>query len=178
MPETWESSLKGAIEADMPKVYVGIGSNVNRDASVRAGVADLYECFGDVQLSTVYESKAIGFEGDPFYNLVAAFDTEESVDKVIALLSDIENRHGRLRSDVRYSPRTLDIDLLLYDDLVVTGNGYRIPRDEICRYAFVLKPLAELAPDRLHPETGESFATMWSRFDKSSQPLEPVEFSW
>lgn len=162
----------------MPRVFVGVGSNINRDESVRAGVADLREQYGELQLSSVYESEAVGFEGDVFYNLVVAFDTEESIDEVVAVLSHIEEAHGRVRGGERFASRTLDLDLLLYGDMVASGEGYHVPRDEIPRYAFVLWPLSELAPGMLHPETGETFSAMWDAFDKRNQSLVPITFKW
>ena len=162
----------------MPRVFVGIGSNIDRETSVRAGVVDLRERYGDLQLSSVYESAAVGFKGDAFYNLVAAFDTQDSVEQVIETLSNIEANHGRVRGGQRFASRTLDLDLLLYGDLVTTGEGYHVPRDEIPRYAFVLWPLSEIAPAMLHPETGESFWAMWEAFDKRNQALRPIPFKW
>lgn len=162
----------------MPRVFIGIGSNIDRDRSVRAGVAELQQSYGDVQLSAVYESDAVGFEGDPFYNLVAAFDTDDSVVQVVANLSGIEDRHGRLRSGERFAARTLDLDLLLFGDAIINAEKYHVPRDEIPRYAFVLWPLSEMAPQMKHPETGESFALMWEKFDKRNQSLRPIVFEW
>jgi len=162
----------------MTRVFVGIGSNIERERSVRAGVGDLRQHYGQVQLSSVYESDAVGFDGDAFYNLVAAFDTEETVEQVVATLSAIEDRHGRLRLGERFAPRTLDLDLLLYGDAVIRAEAFHVPRDEIPRYAFVLWPLAELAPDMVHPETGLTFSAMWDQFDKRNQALRPIPFSW
>ena len=162
----------------MPRVFVGVGSNIDRDASIRAGVSDLRQHYGDLRLSSVYESEAVGFEGDVFYNLVVAFDTTESIEQVVAVLSRIEEAHGRVRGSERFSSRTLDLDLLLYGDLVASGEGYHVPRDEIPRYAFVLWPLSELVPNMVHPETGETFSTMWESFDKRNQALEPISFKW
>lgn len=162
----------------MPKVFVGVGSNIDRERSVRAGVAELKLAYGDVQLSSVYESDAVGFDGDAFYNLVAAFDTEDSVDQVVANLSAIEDRHGRVRNGERFAARTLDLDLLLFGDAIISAEKYHVPRDEIPRYAFVLWPLAELAPEMRHPETGETFAVMWEKFDKRNQALRPIVFEW
>ena len=162
----------------MPRVFVGVGSNINRDESIRAGVADLRGHYGELQLSSVYESEAVGFEGDVFYNLVVAFDTEESIDQVVAVLSRIEEAHGRVRGGERFSSRTLDLDLLLYGDQVTSGEGYHVPRDEIPRYAFVLWPLSELAPEMVHPETGETFSAMWDAFDERNQALVPIPFEW
>ena len=162
----------------MSRVFVGIGSNIDREASVRAGVADLREKYGELQLSSVYESEAVGFEGDAFFNLVAAFDTLDSVGQVFATLAEIEEIHGRVRGSERFSSRTLDLDLLLYGDLVASGEGYHVPRDEIPRYAFVLWPLSELEPAMKHPQTGETFLSMWEDFDKRNQTLLPIHFQW
>ena len=162
----------------MPRVFVGIGSNIDRETSVRAGVVDLRGKYGELQLSSVYESEAVGFEGDAFYNLVAAFDTSDSVDQVIKTLAEIEETHGRQRGSERFSSRTLDLDLLLYGDLVASGEGYHVPRDEIPRYAFVLWPLSELEPAMKHPQTGETFLAMWEDFDKRNQALLPIQFQW
>ena len=162
----------------MPRVYVGIGSNIDRETSVRAGVADLGEKYGELQLSSVYESEAVGFEGDAFYNLVASFDTSDSINQVITTLTGIEETQGRQRGSERFSSRTLDLDLLLYGNLIATGEGYHVPRDEIPRYAFVLWPLSELEPAMKHPQTGETFLSMWEDFDKRNQTLLPIQFQW
>ncbi len=162
----------------MPRVFVGIGSNVDRGASIRAGIEDLRAGFGELVLSSVYESEAVGFEGDAFFNLVAAFDTHEPVDAVVDMLSRIEALNGRLRGSEKFSPRTLDLDLLLYGNDIISTDRFHVPRDEILRYAFVLWPLAELAPDLLHPETKASYTQLWEQFDKSDQALRPVAFDW
>lgn len=159
----------------MTRVFLSIGSNIDRETNIRAGVAALRECFGELRLSTVYESEAVGFEGDPFYNLVAGFETDITPEELVAALRAIEDRHGRVRTGPRFSSRTLDIDLLLYGDAVFDAPVV-IPRKEITRNAFVLLPLAELAPDAVHPLTGKTYAAMWEAFDKASQPLWPVAF--
>jgi 2-amino-4-hydroxy-6-hydroxymethyldihydropteridine diphosphokinase len=156
------------------RVYIGIGSNIERDANVRAAVLILHKRFSSVVLSSVYESRPIGFEGENFYNLVAAFDTNESPEAIVAILHDIERQLGRKRSTSRFAPRTIDLDLLLYGDLVRDDAALRVPRPEITEYACVLRPLAELAPEARHPRNGETFATLWTRFDKTAQPLSPV----
>ena len=162
----------------MPQVFIGVGSNVERDTSIRAGVADLRAHYGELRLSSVYESEAVGFVGDAFYNLVVSFDTQEPIDTVADVLAAIEDRNGRRRGSGKFTPRTLDLDLLLYGDEVVNTARFHVPRDEILRYAFVLWPLAEIAPDLRHPQTGESFAQLWERFDKHGPALGPVPFSW
>lgn len=162
----------------MARVYVSIGSNINRDENIRGGVADLQTRYGELTLSAVYESESVGFDGDNFYNLVAAFDTDEGVDEVASVLHEIENAHGRTREGPRFSSRTLDIDMLLYDDLVLQEGKLELPRDEITKNAFVLWPLAEIAPELKHPTLNKSYAELWAAFDKDKQPLWPVEFEF
>jgi 2-amino-4-hydroxy-6-hydroxymethyldihydropteridine diphosphokinase len=156
------------------RAYIGIGSNIERDANVRAAVQTLRKRFGRVTFSGVYESQPIGFEGENFYNLVAVFDTDESPEAIVAILHDIERQLGRKRGTPRFAPRTIDLDLLLYGDLVRDDLVLRVPRPEVTEYACVLRPLTELAPEARHPRNGETFANLWARFDKAAQPLSPV----
>ncbi len=178
MQGMWVSLLKEAYETDMPRVFVGIGSNIDRERSIRAGVTDLRHQYGEVQLSSVYESDAVGFEGDAFYNLVAAFDSDDSIEQVVARLGHIEDQHGRVRSGERFAARTLDLDLLLYGDEIIVMENLHVPRDEILRYAFVLWPLAEIVPDDVHPEVGENYAALWKKFNNRNQALQPIPFKW
>lgn len=158
----------------MARVYVSIGSNIERAANIRAAVQALRAHFGTLTLSNVYENQPIGFEGENFYNLVAAFDTDESPEAVTAILHAIEQQCGRQRTPSRYTSRTIDLDLLLYNSLVSEQDTLRLPRREVDEYACVLRPLAELAPAMRHPRTGETFTDLWARFDQRSQPLTPV----
>ncbi len=158
----------------MPQVFISIGSNIDRAHHIRAAVSELRERFGRLILSTVYESAAIGFRGDNFYNLVAGFETDAPVLTLYDLLSELERRHGRLRGTDRFAPRTLDLDLLLYGKLVRQDNHVQIPRPEITKYAFTLKPLSEIAPGLHHPVTGISFGDMWSRFAAKDQGIWPA----
>ncbi len=158
----------------MPRVFVGIGSNIERERHIRDGVADLRRHFGELTLSTVYESEAVGFDGNNFYNLVAAFDSDESVEAINDALHEIEDANGRTREGPRFSSRTLDIDLLLYGDTVLQQGKLELPRDEITKNAFVLRPMAELAPELRHPLLNKSYAELWAAFDKQKQPLWPV----
>jgi len=156
----------------MPRVYVSIGSNIDREHNIRSAVSMLRDQFGTVVLSGVYETEAVGFEGGAFYNLVAAFETDMPVDTLLEWLDDAENQHGRDRSEPRFGPRTLDMDLLLYGDLVDAGR--HLPRDEVEHYAFVLGPLAEIAPGVPHPLSGIPISELWQAFDQDEQPLKPV----
>ena len=161
----------------MPRVYVGIGSNIDRDVNIRKGVAAIREKFGNLDLSSVYESEAYGFKGDNFYNLVAGFETNMAVDKLTALLREVEYKFGRRRHEKRFLSRTLDIDLLLYGDLVQHDDEYDLPREDIVRYSFVLCPLAEIAGQELHPELGKCFTELWNDFDQCNQPLRMINFN-
>jgi len=100
------------------------------------------------------------------------------VDEVVVSLADIEDCHGRVRNGERFAARTLDMDLLLYGDAILKTGSYHVPRDEIPRYAFVLWPLAEIAPELHHPENGERYSDMWENFNKRIQVLRPIVFKW
>lgn len=162
----------------MPRVYVSVGSNIDRENNIRGAVRDLATNYGPLCLSPVYESKAHGFEGGNFYNLVAGFDTAESIEHVKETLSRIESRFGRKRQGNRLSSRTLDLDLLLYDDVVRHDDRINLPHPDIQRYAFVLRPLAEIAPDLRHPETGQTCAKMWEQFGRNKPEIWVVDFEF
>ena len=160
----------------MPRVHIGIGSNIDRENSIRGAVRELAAHYAPLTLSPVYESKAHGFEGDNFYNLVAGFDTEESIEHIKETLSHIESRFGRSRRENHFSARTLDLDLLLYDDIVRHDSQVNLPHPDIQRYAFVLRPLADIAPDLRHPETGLTCARMWEQFGSGKQEIWKTDF--
>jgi len=160
------------------QVYISIGSNIEPARRIREGVGALREAFGFVLLSPVYESRAVGFAGDNFYNLVAGVDTDMPVSEVNAVLHAIEDRYGRERGGPRFSSRTLDLDLLLYDDLVGEHGGVTLPREEITHHAHVLFPLADLAADLVHPETGKPLAQMRAELDTGEQALWRIDFDW
>ena len=162
----------------MSKVYVSIGSNINRYQHVAASLDALVEHFGELEISPVYESETIGFKGDHFLNLVAAFDSNLSVGDLSALLRTIEYDNGRTRDGPRFSSRSLDIDILTYDSVVGNVDGVSLPRAEIVENAFVLRPLADIAADHLHPALKQSYAELWHAYDQSSQKLWPVDFKW
>jgi 2-amino-4-hydroxy-6-hydroxymethyldihydropteridine diphosphokinase len=150
----------------MSRVYLGIGSNVDPQRHIREGVATLRAVFGPLVLSDVFESEAIGFEGDPFLNLVAVVETNICVGDLQRLLRGIEAEFGRMPLQSRFSPRSLDVDILMVDDLAGDIEGVVLPRAEILENAFVLWPLSEMAPEMLHPVVRQSFAELWSAFDK------------
>ena len=159
----------------MAKVYVSVGSNIDREHHVASALRALGEHYGELECSRTYETTAVGFEGDAFYNLVVAFDTNATPQDVAATLHAIEDANGRDRSQGKFSSRSLDLDLLLYDDLVLDEDGLQLPRKEILEYAFVLRPLAEIAGEMKHPQTGFRFGMIWDAFDPTAQPMWPLE---
>lgn len=158
----------------MPEVFVGAGSNVEPRRHLGAGLRGLAAQFGLLRLSPVYRNSPVGFAGEDFLNLVVAFETDDAVEEVAAALAAIEAANGRVRGEAKFAPRTLDLDLLLYGDLVLDTGGIQLPRDEIIKYSFVLKPLADLAGEHLHPVLGRSYAELWEHFDGKRHPLERV----
>jgi len=150
---------------DAVTVYLGLGSNVEPERHFELGLAALRDQFGQVDLSPLHRSAAVGFDGSDFLNAVARIRTTLSVGALKAWLTELENRHGRDRDQPRYSDRSLDIDILLYGDAHGVVDGLTLPRDEILEQAYVLKPLAELAPDLVHPATGRRMADHWSDFE-------------
>ena len=158
------------------QVYVSVGSNVNRRKNIALALEQLADEFGAIEKSSVYESDAVGFNSAAFYNLVIGFCSDESPRGIQEKLHAIEDSCGRLRSR-ELSARTMDLDLLLYADLVVDEAGLVLPRSDITRYAFVLCPLAEIAGMQKHPVGGESYAGMWAEFDDPEQILTRVDWS-
>jgi 2-amino-4-hydroxy-6-hydroxymethyldihydropteridine diphosphokinase len=153
----------------MSIVYISIGSNVEREMNVRKSLNLLKQRFSTIQCSSIYETVPVGFSGALFYNLVAMFDTDLSPADVVKELKQIENECGRDRTQQKFSNRSVDLDLLLFDDLILNQGKVNVPRDEILHYAFVLEPLAEISPDLKHPVLGISYLQLWNDFDKENE---------
>ena len=133
------------------KIFVGIGSNIDREKNIKSCMSILKSIYGDIVISPVYETQSMGFNGPNFYNLVSCFETDENIYDLKSTLNEIENNHGRHFNETKFSSRTVDIDILYYDDLVLSDDKIQIPRKEICEYDFVLKPLMDIVPDFIHP---------------------------
>ena len=162
----------------MAKVYLSIGSNIDREQHIRGCLDALAQRFGPLEISSVFESAAVGFSGAPFYNLVVGIETELDPAALNQRLRAIEEADGRRRDGAKFSGRTLDIDILLHGDRQGEFAGLRLPRPEITENAYVLWPLAELCPTRILPGSDQSIAMLWAGYDRDSQPLHPVDFSW
>lgn len=162
----------------MTQVYLSLGSNIDRHQHILAALDALAAAFHELHISRVYESKSVGFNGSNFFNLVVGIHTELSVQALSELLKKIEDDNGRCRQGPKFSPRTLDIDILTYGDFVGNDNGIELPRAEITQNAFVLLPLAEIVPQQQHPQLQQTYAELWQAYDQTSQALWPVNFTW
>jgi 2-amino-4-hydroxy-6-hydroxymethyldihydropteridine diphosphokinase len=156
------------------EAYIGVGSNIEPERHVATALAALGQCLGPVAVSPLYRSAPIGFEGNAFINGVVRVTSRAGLDALIEDLKSLERQSGRSRRDGGMGSRELDLDLLLYGESILRRDGLALPRPDILRYPFVLRPLAELAPARLHPETGRTFAWHWKHFTGIPADLEPV----
>ena len=157
----------------MISAYIGVGSNIEPREHIRLAIDLLCQRFGALDVSPLYTCPAVGFSGPDFINLVVGFDTQLELSAVLDALHDIEAQCGRVRGQST-SSRTMDLDLLLFGDLVISQGKLKLPRDDILQYAFVLKPLADIAGDARHPQDGRSYKELWLAFEADDQPLQEV----
>lgn len=158
----------------MALVFVSVGSNLDKEKNIVSGIRMLQDHFGTLDMSSVYLSAAVGFEGDDFFNMIVSFATDLSPQGVASVLGEIEKAHGRVKHTNRYMSRGLDLDQILYDDLVCEQSDICLPRKEIVDRAFVLVPLAELAGAMKHPVLSISYSDLCDRLD-DPPVLEKVE---
>ena len=144
----------------MVKCYVSVGSNIDKVKNIEAGLNSLRESFGELTISPIYETAAVGFDGDDFYNLVVGFESDLATHAIAKKLRDLEFAHGRLPNSQKFSARSLDLDLLLYGNVVIDDDTLKLPRPDIEHYVFVLQPLADLAPDLIHPVHKKTYREM------------------
>ena len=160
----------------MGKAYLSLGSNVEPERNLASAVHALRRRFGDLHLSPVYRTAAVGFEGPDFLNAAAIIESDLDVFALNGWLHALEDAHGRDRSGPRFGDRPLDIDIVFYDAQVLDGPGnLRLPRPEL-RHAFVLRPLADIAPGFVDPRSGQSLAALWARSPEREAAMAVVEF--
>ena len=152
--------------------YLSLGSNVSPDKNIQFALDQLSQIFGETVSSSIYKTKAVGFEGSDFLNLVVKIETGLDPERLIDRLHGIEEMTGRITGTKAFNDRTLDIDVLTYDDHI--NLDLNIPRDEILKYGFVLEPLAELNPEGLHPIERVTFMELWSRLKENLDASEKV----
>lgn len=158
----------------MTTVLLSLGSNLDPRHHLQSAVAVLRERFGDIRVSPAYLTPAVGFDGPDFLNNAVLLDTELPLIELDNWLHAVEDAHGRDRSGPRFSDRTLDIDVVYYGDLVIEGpKNLRIPRPEL-KHAFVLKPLADIAPEFVDPVQKLTLAQMWRGHAQFGQVFETV----
>jgi len=166
-------------------IYIGIGSNIEPQINIKRACERLRLDFPSIEFSRVFESVSVGFEGGNFINLVACFkstdldsndgmEAQNSLSLLVKKLKSIENDLGRVRGGEKFSDRHIDIDILLFGDLI-TKTPIELPRDEVLKNAYVLWPLVELSPDMTDPVHNKYYRDYWNEFDKSSQNLTPIE---
>jgi len=158
-------------ESELVRCWLSLGSNIEPRRHIELALVDMQLVFGKLIVSPVYESVAVGCEGDNFHNLVVGIETRLPIMLLTRKLRQIEEKNGRLRETDKFAPRTLDIDLLTYGNLVQDEPDMQLPRDEITRYAFVLLPLSEVAGNEIHPPTGLTYRELWAAFDDPTQLL-------
>jgi 2-amino-4-hydroxy-6-hydroxymethyldihydropteridine diphosphokinase len=161
----------------MALVYLSLGSNIDRYRHITAALDALSAAHGALAISPVYESESVGFNGSHFLNLVVAIHTDVSVGELCRELKALEARNGRVKGAPKFSPRTLDVDILTFGDCTGVVDNIELPRAEILENAFVLRPLADLAPDEHHPVVGKTYAQLWREYQRD-QKLWPVAFRW
>jgi len=159
------------------RVYLSVGSNINRAENIRSAVKALREHFGELSLSPVYESATVGFKGDPFYNFVVAIETDWSVTEVNRCLKAVEDSHGRDRSGPKFGSRSLDIDVVTYGTLVGEHEGVTLPRPELFYNAFVLLPMIDLIGESVEPKTGLKYHELEARLP-AKQEIKRIEFDF
>ena len=148
----------------MTRAWLSLGSNLDAEQNLRSALRELRARFGELSVSPVYRFPAVGFDGPDFLNLAVGLDADLSAGLLNDWLHALEDRHGRRRDVVRFSSRTLDIDIVLFGDQILKGPGnLEVPRPEL-KYAFVLKPLADIAPDVIHPQLRKTIGQLWRDF--------------
>ncbi len=158
----------------MADVYVAAGSNVEPERNLALASREISRAFPGTRFSSWYRNPAVGFEGDDFINFVVGFPTELEVHEVVRQLQEIETLCGRPLGAPRWAPRSMDLDMLLYGALVLDEPKLKLPRPALLERPFMLGPLAEIAPEVIHPITGETIGALWAQFDQKSHPMTRV----
>ncbi len=158
----------------MADVYVAAGSNVEPEKNLARALDEIELAFGELAISPAYRNPAIGFAGADFINLVVGFRTADAVSRVKQKLERIETLCGRPRDAPKWAARTMDLDILMYDQVVSDTPGLLLPRPDLLRRAFMLKPLADLAPGLRHPTQHRTIGELWAEFPANDHSLVAV----
>jgi 2-amino-4-hydroxy-6-hydroxymethyldihydropteridine diphosphokinase len=158
----------------MADVYVAAGSNVEPEKNLARALDEIEQQFGELAISPAYRNPAVGFAGDDFINLVVGFRTADSPAQVKEKLERVETNCGRPRNAPKWAPRAMDLDILMYDQLVSYAPGLILPRPDLLRRAYMLKPLADLAPELRHPTRQRTIGELWAEFPGADHALVAV----
>lgn len=158
----------------MVDVYVAVGSNIEPERYIARALELLSAEYAPLRVSPAYRNRAVGFEGDDFINLVVGFATEEPVTRVRERLQAIEAQCDRPPNAPKWAARSMDLDILLYGDLVRAEPDYLLPRPDLLKRPYMLKPLADIAPDLVHPTARKTIRQLWAEFDQGVHALIPV----
>ena len=156
------------------EVFLSLGSNIDPEQNLKYACRELKKAFGNIQISSVYRNKPIGFEGNDFLNIVVKVKSSFNPNEMLDYLRGLEAATGKDIGIGAFDSRTLDIDMLLFGSLVHSEKPFKIPRNDIELYSFVLCPLAEIYPDGIHPVIGKTFKDLWESFDQAEHPLNKV----
>ncbi|MFL6600523.1 MAG: 2-amino-4-hydroxy-6-hydroxymethyldihydropteridine diphosphokinase [Steroidobacteraceae bacterium] len=159
----------------MSHVYVAIGSNIDPEENIAKAARELQHLFPDARFSSWYRNRAVGFDGDDFVNGVVGFTTDLPLSSVIEKLHAVEGHCGRPRNAPRWAPRAMDLDVLLYDDVVCAEPTMTLPRPDLLKRPYMLGPLAEIAPEVVHPTAGLSIGELWQRFDRDAHAMTRID---
>lgn len=158
----------------MPEVYVAAGSNVEPEKNLGRALDELEQAFGAIAISPAYRNPAVGFAGEDFINLVVRLRTGDSPVQVKRTLEHVEELCGRPRSAPKWAARAMDLDILMYDQVVSDEPGLILPRPDLLRRAFMLKPLADIAPELWHPTRHRTIGELWAEFPGADHALVAV----
>ena len=158
----------------MTKVFVAAGSNVEPEKNLASACAQIARNWPDAFFSRAYRNAAVGFDGPDFINLVLGFTTAQPLDAVIVQLRDIETKCGRPRLAPKWASRSLDLDVLLFGDRIKKTAEYTLPRPDLLKRPYMLGPMAEIAPDVVHPTAGKTIGVLWKEFDRDGHEMSPV----
>ena len=162
----------------MALLTLSLGSNQRAEYHIRQALDGLEEHFGALLTSSVFESQAVGFEGNNFLTMVVAVETDEPLEQIATWIKALETANGRQHTEKRFSSRTLDVDILTWGTACGRHAGILLPRPEITENAYVLWPLSEVCGGCIDPRSGKSYTALWAAYDKTRQSLWPVDFTW
>jgi 2-amino-4-hydroxy-6-hydroxymethyldihydropteridine diphosphokinase len=157
------------------RVFVAAGSNLEPERHLARACADIRHHWPDAVFSRAYRNVAVGFDGPDFINLVVGFSTAQPLEVVIARLRAIETQCGRPRYAPKWASRTMDLDVLLYGDRVEKTSDYTLPRPDLLKRPYMLGPMAEIAPEVVHPTEHKPIGVLWREFDRDGHALSPVD---